>query len=73
METNGAAIFGLFALTFETYEEKKEPAYINLRFKTIKEKKAAEEEEKAQPLSNVASFLQKECIYSKFQSDYISF
>ena len=73
MEINGADIFELFGLTFESFEEKKEPAYINLRFKTIKEKSAAEEEERAQPVSSVASFLQKECIYSQFQSDYISF
>jgi hypothetical protein len=94
LEIDGAEIFELFALTLETFEEKLEPAYINLRFKTMKEKFAAEEEEIAQPsagkdsgitgkggasgvkkpiISSVVSFLQKECIYSQFQSEYISF
>jgi hypothetical protein len=94
LEIDGAEIFELFSLTLETFEEKLEPAYINLRFKTMKEKSAAEEEEIAKPstgkdsgmtgkgdapnvkkpmVSSVISFLQKECIYSQFQSDYISF
>jgi hypothetical protein len=81
-------------LTLETFEEKLEPAYINVRFKTMKEKTAAVKEEGAQSsagkerggaerngapiakkpmVSSVVSFLQKECIYSQFESDYISF
>jgi hypothetical protein len=51
LEIDGAEIFELFALKFETYEEKLEPAYINLRFKTTKEKSAGEEKERAQPSS----------------------
>lgn len=43
MEIDGAEIFELFALTLETFEDRLEPAYINLRFKTMKEKNAAEE------------------------------
>lgn len=94
LEVDGAEIFELFALTLETFEEKLEPAYINLRFKTIKEKNAADEKEKAlfsadkdgnmigngsaagakNPMvSSVVSFLNRECIYSQFKSDYISF
>jgi hypothetical protein len=94
METDGAKIFEQFALTLETFEEKLEPAYINIRFKTMKEKSAAGKEDAAlfsagkeggvagkggapiakKPMvSSVISFLQKECIYSQFESDYISF
>lgn len=43
LEIDGADIFELFALTLETFDDRLEPAYINLRFKTTKEKSTAEE------------------------------
>lgn len=79
LETDGARVFEEFSLKIETFEDKLEPAYINIRFKTLKEKQAVKEDgggsggAKGKKVGSVQLFLQKECAYSQFESDHIAF
>ena len=55
-------------------EGRQEPAYVHIRLKTPKEKKDSKYFDDNSTIEcNVVLFLQIECVFSKFDSDYISF
>lgn len=49
-----------------------QPAYVNIKFKSLKEKAEADYID-TDGMSVVNQFLNSECLFSQFESDYISF
>ena len=74
IETVEKATFKNFGLNIETFDQKKQPAYIHLRKKTNKELNETDLNiiDWDNP-SSVSLFLKVKCVFSQFDTDYISF
>jgi hypothetical protein len=62
-----------FGLSIDNFEGKLEPAYVNIRFKTLKEKAESKYDESLEKESLIKKFLTQECMYSQFETDYVAF
>ena len=51
-------------MQIETFEGRLEPAYVNIRFKTLKEILEEEPEDYDETKSIIRQFLKNECVYS---------
>ena len=65
LEINGRRTLRTFNIKIESQEGKVEPAYINIRFKTKKERAQVQfDNEKLADANSIKKFLSTQCIYS---------
>lgn len=73
IETAAKDVLKTFNITIEQNEGKMTPAYVNIKFKSLKEKAESEPADDHESTTVINQFLNTECTFSQFESDYISF